>query len=437
MPTDFARLVVAERGIEMWTEYSIRSSLMTAADSFSMSFRPGRVGDGTTGLQRLQELRDVVAPGADVQLYIGDKDVRGNRRADLQLTGVIDERTIDGSRSSGPQITVKGRDLAAHPADSSVPMTLLKEAGTNFLDVVRAALTPWGIAVLADPTASRDILTGKRASQQLDDTVADEALGAGIPPSLYTRDVARRAELTGKPVDEVAGVDPSSPTAQRARERASNKLTPGDVERLTTRQAKPRAGETVWAFLERHAHRLGLMMWMAPDGKLVVGSPNYTQPPLYRLIRRFVNRPEDPNTILSGGATENAADRYSEVKVYGRKRGKDVERSQFVAVETDDEVPYVRRLVIHDNSVTSEDEAARRAKRELHRAKANGTQLQYSVPYHGQGAFRWAIDAQAFVDDEWSGIRGTFYITDRRFTRDRSRGPMTSVQLVPSGAILL
>ncbi len=427
--SDFVTLEVGGRRIDTWTEYAVQSDLLTPADGFHLSF--ALPGGSEAAAAAGRELLDLLEAGAEVKLFVGLDVTGANPSRALQLTGVIDEVTISGDRG-GSQVVVDGRDRAAHLCDSSAALTLLRES-TNFLTIVREAVSPWSIEVIADHTASRDILTGRAIAVPLDRRVAEEARSAGIPAAMYSRILARRAARDGVPADTLAGV---SPTAD-SRALQANGMAPGDIERLQTRAAKPNPGETVWDFLDRHAKRLGLLMWMDPKGRLVLSAPRYEQRPLYRIVRRRKSRESDPNNVLEGAVSRNAADRYSEVTVYGRGGGADLTRSAISHTERDSTFPHYRPLVVHDSGARTLAEVQRRARRELNRYKANALQASYLVPDHGQRGFLYATDTIATVVDEVCGLEQDMYLAKRTFRCDRERGTLTELTLMAKGAIVL
>lgn len=430
--SDYVELVADEKKLSTWTSYVVDSRILTPADGFRLTVQP------STREERAA-LKSWLTPGKRVKLYVGSENVGtgASIRQDryLQLTGIIDQIDTKGDRGGGTEFLVEGRDLGALLVDPSVPINLIRESGTRFMDLARAAAQPYGIEVVADWSAERDVVGGRARRTPRDRLQRQQAREHGIPQESYSRRTRLLAEVAGRPIDEVALADVEA----RSREGAANGLIQPDIERLTMREARPRAGETVWQFLQRHAERLGLLMWMTPTGKLVVSSPRYDQEPLYRFIRRERNNPEDPNTILAGGETLNAAERYSRVTVYGRARGDDIARSTIVATAIDEELEAIlsRPLILHDNSIRTVDEALRRAKKELAKSKANAQALRYTVEHHGQGDNLYAIDRIAYVDDEIADVEGEFFMVTRTFKKSRDEGTTTDVELVPRGAIPL
>lgn len=427
---DYVSIEAGGERFDTWTEYSVEGDLLTPADAFSLSVEVGGVQRDMRGL--VSNMRELLAAGSAVRLYVG-RDVTGAQpeRA-LQLNGIVDERGVSASRTGGTTFAVRGRDLASHLTDSSVALDVLGSGEATLLSVVRAAVLPWGIEVITDGTAGRDILTGRAATVSPDAQQIAEARAFGIPPGAYSRILRRRAERAQRAAD-------GGNASTRSRTASSNGLAPGDVERLLVKDAKPKPGETVWAFLQRHVARFGLLLWLDPRGKLVVSAPRYNTAPIARLVRRYVNDPNDPNTILSGGGSSNAADRVSSVTVYGRTRGDDVARSAISHTETDETwgQTYPRPFILHDPSVRTVDEAQRRARRELRMRSVNARVLDYDVVDHGQGAYLYAVDSIMTVEDEVEGATGAWYCTSRTFTGSRGNGTTTKLRLVPPGSLVL
>lgn len=436
MRSDFVFLEVEGRRIDTWTSYKVDSDLLVPADAFSFELGFGSIGtsDGDrTKARAFAELRDLVAPGARVRVYVGDDVTGRNRSRYLQLSGRITEHEVDVGADGGTVLRVTGRDDAWPMVQSHVPVSLVREQGTSFIALVRAAVAPWSIEVVTDASAARDILTGRSGLSGEQELLVEQARAQGIDPALMRRSLVRRAAREQKPLDTFLGTTSSD----RARDRSSSGQTPSDIERITLREARPRPGETVWEYLERHARRLGVMMWMNPRGQLVLGSPHYSQAPLYSFVRRFVNRDDDPNTILGGPVRDTIDERVSRVTVYGRTHGDDVERARVRATASDADMPLAIEHVVHDNDIRTEAEANRRAKRELAEATARSRTVEYALPDHGMGRYLYAVDTMARVVDEWAGIDEAMYVTGRTFMRSRDAGTSTTVRLARRGSIVL
>jgi prophage tail gpP-like protein len=419
----------------VWDEYSFDSDMLVPADgfSFSVSLPGGRTRD--TARQR-DALRALLHPGAEVIVFVGkDRGDGQPQTRTMQLTGIIDDRSIDVTRDGGTIVKLEGRDLAGFLVDSSVPLSLEVSLEMPLLDLAKKAVEPWAISVVADSYAAQQTLQGSRT----DHTRAARA--AGVPPSRYSLSAQQEADRTGRPIAEVVGASGASQDQAQARATRSyaNSLSPSDVARLTAKEARPQAGETVWAFLDRHARRLGCLMWMGPDGKLILGSPRYEQSPSYKLVRRYEELGSEHNNILAGGVTESIGDRFSEVTVLGRGNAHSRDRSNTTKGSAKDEAwptIYPKPLIIHENGIKTKDEAARRALRELSQGKSQSFVLRYTTGDHAVADVVWAVDSTAQVLDEPIGVDGVFYTVGRTFAKDRKNGTSTSVRLYPRGSIV-
>jgi len=432
--SDYVSIEVGGQRIDTWTEYRVESDLLVPADGFDLTISLP-AGRGASSSREFDRVRELCAKYAEVQLYIGADVTGGSRRRALQLTGRIDDREIDVSRERGSVIHVSGRDLAGYLTDSDAPPNLLRELGDDatFFDLVRAAVAPWGLSVISDQTASRNLRTGAAGltpGQRLD---VEAAVAQGIPRAFATQAIVRRAAREQKPVADVVGVEPSA----RARARSSSGMTPSDVERQTVAEASPHVGESVWSYLERHAQRLGCMMWMSPRGELVVAAPNYGSDPLYTFIQRKRSTAESPTNVLHMGRRESGGGQYSKVTVYGRAHGSDVSRSRIHATVEDTSVPFRREKVEHRADCTTVDAARRAAKRIMREELAGADVLTVTAPDHGMGRYLYAIDTVANVIHEHSGLDDRRYITSRTFTRSRDAGTRTELRLIPLNSLAL
>jgi len=432
--SDYISIEVDGQRIDTWTEYRVVSDMLTPADAFTLVLELG-VGRGERARDEWARARELCAPNATVRLYVGADVHGGDRRRALQLTGIIDDRIVEGDRQSGTRIRIEGRDLARHLCDSSVPVSLVREqaAGGTFIDLARAAVQPWGIEVISDPAAARDIMTGAAGLTPALRLEVEQMTVQGISRRHATAHVLRRAQIERKPLDEATGTTVSD----RARRRSSSGLAPSDIERQRISEASPRAGETVWSFLQRHAERLHIMMWMSPRGQLILGYPDYGQDPKYRFVRRFTNDPDDPNNAAAMAAKDSGADRWSKVTVYGRAHGQDVSRARVRAVVEDTSLPFAREKVEHLQDCTTVEQATSAAKRIMREGVASAHTLTVMADDHGQGRYLYAPNTVAEIVDEYSDIDERRFITQRTFMRTRDRGTHTELELIPLNSLTL
>ncbi|MCB9616091.1 MAG: hypothetical protein H6721_26670 [Sandaracinus sp.] len=432
MTTGALQLEIAGERIETWASYRVSSSMLTPADDWSASLFVR--GDA----QARALLASYVRVGEPVKAYIVQNHGQPDELRALQLTGFVETRDV-ANDINGTRISVSGRDLAAHLADSCVPMDAVRQTGENFVDLVRALVAPWRIEVWLDAAASRHIATGQVTTTAEGRLARQRARRLGVPAGTFNRAQMDRATRERVPIDEVLGAPTPAAerAARRARKGAANALTASDIQRIKIAEAMPQAGEVVWEFLERHARRFGLMMWFDPEGRLVISSPNYDQPPTFRIVRRLASDPQEPNNVLAGSEQTNMRDRYSKVTVFGKTGARDASRSKFSFAATDSTLPFPKELVVHDQSVRSREEAKRAATRELYKFRANAHVLDYTLRGHGDGSHVFATDATYEIHDEVLGIYDTWYCVERTFSCSRDQGTSTTLRLLPLGALQL
>ena len=414
-----------------WTDYELVSDILTPADGWSVTLPLS----GT--LEQRQALKQQIRTDSGGRCFIYIQRNDSTDRAQ-QLSGVIDDIGAAGAMD-GSTLEIRGTDNGGLLASSSADPRLGIEADTSLLDVIRAQCDPFGISVVAEGLPSRSLLTGERVAGDRDRLVRRMAREFGLP----LRTARRAMIITGSGGGALTGAEDSdddfavSTPRDRARDGRAGGLTGRDVEALRVADAKPAPGETRWDFIDRHCRRFGVMPWIGADGKLVISSPHYDQEPLFVLTRRISDG--STNNIVSGGSDESLSQQSSEVTVYGRAGGRDATRSRFrgFAQRNASLMPLYRPLVVHDPSIRSQDEATRRAKRELADQNVSSYALEYEVYGHGQGPYLYAVDTVAEVVDEAEAIDGLFWIASRTFRGSRQNGKTTKLRLLPVGALVL
>jgi len=180
-------------------------------------------------------------------------------------------------------------------------------------------------------------------------------------------------------------------------------------------------------------------MWFAPEGRLIVSSPHYTQDPSFSVLRRTQSDASQPNNVLDGNVRQSIGERYSKVTVYGRGNPRSGSRDVPKGVAIDESWPGAlpKEHVIQDTDIRSNEQAARRALRELNQRKQQSFVLEYELSDHGQGPVIYSIDTVVSVVDDAADVRGNFYVTRRTFQRSRKDGTKTTITAVPIGSIVL
>ena len=213
----------------------------------------------------------------------------------------------------------------------------------------------------------------------------------------------------------------------------------------TLPRTQPEPGETCWEFLARYVKDQSLMMWMAPDGALVVSTPRDTALPELSLMH-FLKKPRSlQNNIMAGRIIRSTAERYSHVAMKAQTQGDDnlfgSDASQIEATAIDEELVaagILRPLILADYEISSLEQARRRAVQEVRLRRAKGMKAVYTVRGHSPedaGAEPFRYDRTVEVRDELAGLNGVFYIVGRRFCMDRRNGATTVFTLTEKGAL--
>lgn len=191
-------------------------------------------------------------------------------------------------------------------------------------------------------------------------------------------------------------------------------------------QASP--GDSVFDVLKRAANSQGYLFWCTADGRFVFDKPAVTGDAKFRIV----GRPGATNYI-DGSVSESIEDCHSEVIVMGESQSDDGGHKYVAATAKAASFPFYRPLVVSWN----EDEVLARKTAELRLAaeKAQGTELEYTMPDHAQNGRNWTLNAFCRVEDESNEADDTYLVVNRKFTLSRDEGPRTQVRLQPGGSI--
>jgi prophage tail gpP-like protein len=153
--------------------------------------------------------------------------------------------------------------------------------------------------------------------------------------------------------------------------RSSSKVAAPEVHTLREDEARPHAGETQYGFVDRHLSRFSLLMWDAPDGRIVIGKPDDTQNPIYTMRARK-GPASRVNNILTATKVEDFEEVPRDLWVFGVGGGKDLPKSLVKYVQLDVTLAgltplLTRTAIVVDESIHTEEQAAARARREMMR----------------------------------------------------------------------
>jgi prophage tail gpP-like protein len=199
-------------------------------------------------------------------------------------------------------------------------------------------------------------------------------------------------------------------------------------------------GQSVWEWLHSACEANQVWPWFTPDGKLVIGAPDYTSSPVADLILRFSG---EGNNVKSIQRSQSIYQSFSEVTVLGQSAGSgDVGHNNMKGVAKDESMPIYRPRTVIDGNCESIDLAIHRANKIMADSRMSRDKLSIKVDGHrvatsnGTGS-PWAPGMRVHVLSEPHRIDAVYFLIRRTFTRSRSAGPATDLSLIPDGTWLL
>lgn len=208
------------------------------------------------------------------------------------------------------------------------------------------------------------------------------------------------------------------------------------AEKIKTRkriQVEP--GQSAWEVLLQVAEANGLWPWMEPDGRLVIGGPNYTAPPVATLILRENGV---GNNVEQLSLRRSLPGRFSQVTVLGQHGqydadGYDTSRTKLKTVVRDDALAkrgIFRPKVVIDSSCENQDMASSRARKLLADSRLEGLEIRAIVMGHraGNGAV-WSPGQRVNVFSEPHGLNATYFLMSRTLRLTRREGAITELRL--------
>ncbi|WP_047238633.1 phage baseplate assembly protein [Chromobacterium subtsugae] len=188
-------------------------------------------------------------------------------------------------------------------------------------------------------------------------------------------------------------------------------------------------GNSAWDVLARAAQANGLSAWFDPDGTLVVGGPDYSQPAGARLILR---RDGQGNNLLSLAETRSHAQRYSELTLLGQGHGQALTpgRHAMKHHSFDSDVCYHKPRIQVEPDAASPAELAARADKMLADSRLAGYTLSATVAGHRDSrGMLWTPGQRIEVESEPHGINGVYFLMARTFEGGRGQGSVTRLTL--------
>lgn len=218
---------------------------------------------------------------------------------------------------------------------------------------------------------------------------------------------------------------------------------PKDLEPIKIEEARVKGGETIYAAADRHLRRHGLMHWDAPDGRIVVGTPNDEQDPTYifNAHRSYAGGNPDTNNIMSASRFRDWSGLPGVVGVYGVGGKRDFTKSRIAALVDDVDVikaGFYRPVAIVAEGIRTQELALRAAQRELsaRSKRKDGWDILTDGFSHwdGQEAILYATDTTCMVNsDVAGGNAGVYYVHACTMQRNAQSGDSTQLEVVRRG----
>lgn len=392
--------------ISQFTEYSFGSNFLTPVDGFSFSV----AGDN---LERLYE--KILVPGQEVQLILAGR---------IQFTGYIDaiEKTV--TRSGGTEWHIEGRDRLGQCADACSDPNLKVTESMTLLEAMKHIFKDYGWS-----------------------------------------DDEHFAETNEEDIELKAGRE------LRSKRRKSDQKGFGKrrIKDYQMHQYRPYAQESVLDFALRITQRFGLWIWASADGKqLIIDEPDFDQQHGHMLYRSKTGSNVTDGSVrfdLSEQPTHIVADSYSKGGEFGRGRSTVITANAAVDVagHLDGEpfpqfdkykasgarvilqeaaaarytrmiAPRVRILYLHDDESHTSEHVENYVRQQMAQLQRKSLTVHYTTQGHGQIVndvfVPWLIDTVVRVEDEIGGVSEDLYVLGVQFSKSRSGGTTTKVDLI-------
>jgi len=194
-------------------------------------------------------------------------------------------------------------------------------------------------------------------------------------------------------------------------------------------QLQPQSGEGAFEFVARFLRRNGLWLWPTVDGNLVVGKPNYDQPPHYNLTRSFGGT---VSTVQRAKVRRDKTNVASHVYIFGKSGGKGEKSTSILGHAVDADWKLWAPMYVKHDEVTTAKEADNIAWQQLTRQKQNEFVYECTVKGHFDAATRayYAIDTIAHVHDEIESLDSDMYVSSCTWEQSASE-TTTRLKLIP------
>lgn len=216
---------------------------------------------------------------------------------------------------------------------------------------------------------------------------------------------------------------------------------PLDLDALSKQDAKVSPPETIYATVDKHLRRHGLLHWDGADGRIVVAAPDDQQDPTYFLQTFSSGSSSQLNNIKALQRIFDVSGSPTVLGIYGKGGAVDFSKVKLGAVLFNAELQaagFRRTVVIVDEGLRSLANAQRRAAHEfaqrnrgLQRIVITTDGLTYR---EGSSLIPYAPDTVVdVVSDPHGGALGAFYLETVDISRSVDEGDNTTLSLVQQG----
>jgi prophage tail gpP-like protein len=415
--------------IKNWEWYSFNQKVLVPTSGWEFA-----IGDGDPSLLA------ALVPGARVQLRVNNNP---------QCTGYLERKHVEGDTSGGTHITIAGRDILGPVVTATVDPRFRFAPGLTIVDVLGATLKPFGITTFYNAD------------------LYNRYLMSGYQPGASGSSVSFQAQIANITEGANGSLSFAYTTASDTQVLYPNRP---DLKTLPLQQAKPHAGEGVYAYLERLLRRLGYYLWAMADGSgVVVDQPDFASTPNQKLVRKSPVGPA--NNIIRGGPTFDLESQPSCIVATGFGGGQDTEKSKLRIIMINEltglddngtPLPEVQAIqaryptakvlplrsqlaslprpqgdpLIAKPFFLKDDESKNLAQLEAftRREMANRQQKALSVTYevlgHTQDGHPWTVNTLAQVDDDVGDVHENMWVLEKTFTKSVTGGTLTKLQLI-------
>lgn len=191
-------------------------------------------------------------------------------------------------------------------------------------------------------------------------------------------------------------------------------------------------GDTAWQALKNAAESAGLWPWFDPDGTLVVGGPDYSTPPVGRLVLGDMALSSTDQRIERLSETDTVARRYSEVTVLGQCHGTDSEEGRHAVRQTakDTAVAIYRPKIVIDYEADTPAVALTRATKLIADSRIAAYTAQVVVKGHrAPNGKPWQPGQRVDVLAPSHDLDCTLFVIGRKFNGGRTAPSTTTLTL--------